>query len=301
MPAGATILERARALAAAGERLSRPIAMLLSLALLLVVFREASSANWDMLRQGGHLGFAFWLALAAYYLLAPAAEWYLYSRLWRNDRLLLPALLRKFVYNELLLDYLGDVQFVAWARSRFAERRPLAGVKDVMILSALTGNIVTIVLIVLAWPLVRQGLAGVPLGTIFKSLAAVAVISTLILAFSRRIFSHPRGTLWWMAAVLVGRAVLATLLSAVLWHLLMPDLPLSGLFLLATLRMMVSRLPLVPSKDLLFAGLAVLVFGRSGDISGATSMIASLMVAIHLFVGLVLVLTQFKPWAYRRS
>lgn len=284
---------RRQAIAAAAERLSRPLGLLLSLALLVVVLGQARSADWSVFADSARFSAAFWITFAGYYVLSPVAEWAIYARLWGRGRGLFPALLRKLVYNELLLDYVGDVQFLAWARANTpAGTSPFAAIKDVTILSALTGNLVTLGLIAVAWPYGLDGLSGAPLRAIFVSLGVVVAVSSLILLFGKHLFSHAPRALVAIGGVLVARTLGAMALSAVIWHLLMPEIALSALFLLGALRMIVSRLPLVPSKDLLFAGLAVLVFGKAADISLATSMIASLVLAAHVSIGGLLALTH---------
>lgn len=272
-----------------GERLSRPLGVLLSLVLLVVVLRQAGEADWSVLTRSAGLSAAFWATLLAYYFLSPCAEWVIYSRLWGFEPRAFPALLRKLVCNELLLDYLGDVQFLAWARTHHAGAvAPFAAVKDVTVLSALTGNLVTVVLMALAWPYFSAGLPGMPLKAILGSLGVIILGSSLVLLFGRRIFSHGPRMLLWIAGVLALRTLGGLALSAVLWHLLRPATPLSALFLLATGRMIVSRLPLVPSKELLFAGLAVLAFGRADDIAEITAMVATLILLMHITIGAVL-------------
>ena len=54
---------------------------------------------------------------------------------------------------------------------------------------------------------------------------------------------------------------------ALLWHLALPAVSLSWWLYLATLRMLVSRLPLIPNKDLVFAGVAVFTLGHETDIA----------------------------------
>lgn len=281
---------RAKRVGDLGERFARPLGLVLSLILLVVVLRQAGQADWSVLTgNDARLSTAFLAIFAVYYLISPCTEWLIYTRLWGFDRSAFPALLRKFVANELLLDYLGDVQFLAWAHSRRkGEGSPFAAVKDVTILSALTGNLVTLVLMALAWPVIVSRLPGLSLRAILVSLGVILVVSTVLLVLGKRIFSHPPRQLLWVGTVLSLRTLGGMGLSAVLWHMLMPQSPLSALFLLATLRMIVSRLPLVPSKDLLFAGLAVFAFGRSDEIAVATAMIASLVLLTHVVTGSLL-------------
>ena len=294
---------RAKRLGDLSERFARPLGLVLSLVLLLVVLRQARDADWSvLLGNDARLSATFLATFAAYYLLSPCAEWLIYTRLWGFDRSAFPALLRKFVANELLLDYLGDVQFLAWAHARrMGDGAPFAAVKDVTILSALTGNLVTLALMVLAWPFVVSHLPGLSLRAILVSLGVILVVSTVLLVLGKRIFSHPARTLAGIGAVLVLRTVGALALAAVLWHMLMPAAALWSLFLLATLRMIVSRLPLVPSKDLLFAGLAVIAFGRADEIAVTTAMIASLVLLAHVIVGALLAIAHLASARRRRS
>ena len=56
---------------------------------------------------------------------------------------------------------------------------------------------------------------------------------------------------------------------------------------LATLRMLISRLPFLPNKDVIFAGLAVLLLGHDAEISSLMAMIAALLLVTHLVVGAI--------------
>jgi len=70
-----------------------------------------------------------------------------------------------------------------------------------------------------------------------------------------------------------------------MWHLVLPQVPLHLWFVLSTLRMLVSRLPLVPNKDVIFAGIAVFVIGHEARIDDLMTMMAGLILATHLMVG----------------
>lgn len=270
-------------------RLSRPLGLLLSLAVLAIVIRQVRGADWSVLAGKGGLPFVFWGALVLYYFLSPMVEWVIYDRLWGYDPRAFAALLRKFVGNELLLDYLGDLHFLAWARTHHAGAvAPFAAVKDVTLLSALSGNLVTLVLVGVAWPFFPDGLPGIPLQAIMASLGVIVGGATLVLLFGKHIFSHPLRTLAWIGGILTLRNLAALAIGAVLWHELMPGATFAQLFLLATCRMVVSRLPLVPNKELLFAGLSVVVLGRTASAADAIAIVATLVLLIHLAVGAAL-------------
>lgn len=232
----------------------------------------------------------FWLVFAAYYLCGPVSEWFIFRKLWALPAGSFGALLRKLVCNELLLGYLGEAYFYTWARRHTAmTSAPFAAIKDVAILSAMVGNGVTLVLLAITWPLVRATPLGMGNGSVVLSLGAVLVTSIAIMAFRRRLFSLDRPELAFICAMHLARIVAATVLSALLWHLVLPDVPVVWWLFLATLRLLISRLPFVPNKDVVFAGLAVLTLGHETSIAMLMTMLASAILLVHLAVGGILV------------
>jgi hypothetical protein len=263
----------------------------LSLAVIAVVFHEMDGLDMRHLSAMIPASPAFWAVFAASYLITPASEWLIFRRLWRIPAAGLIALLRKKVYNELLLGYLGEAYFYTWARRRVSlDAAPFGAVKDVAILSAMTGNGVTIALLAIMVPFVgtaRLGLGQGALDTrmITLSLGVMVLLSAVAMLFRRRVFTLPRAELSMIAQVHLGRIALTTLFNALLWHLALPEVQLSLWLFLATLRLLVSRLPLIPNKDLLFAGVAVLALGLEQDIGALMTLMAGLILAAHLLLG----------------
>ena len=91
-----------------------------------------------------------------------------------------------------------------------------------------------------------------------------------------------------IAAIHLARIVATTALTALMWHLVLPQVALVWWMLLATLRQLLSRLPLLPNKELAFVGIAIFAIGRDGDVAAMIAMIASLILLTHLLVGAAL-------------
>lgn len=230
----------------------------------------------------------FWLCFVAYYLLMPLSEWVIYRRLWDLPAGGIGALMRKQVSNELLLGYLGEAQFYAWARSRLAmTTAPFGAIKDVTILSALIGNVVTVVMLAATWPLVSAGGVFASMHSLFISLTVVLVTSFAILLFRQKLFSLPRRELGFIAGVHTARTFGMLALAAAMWHAALPGVAVSLWLVLATLRMLVSRLPLLPNKDAVFAAIGLYVLGSNLEVSDLLTMMAALLVAAHIAVGAV--------------
>jgi hypothetical protein len=242
----------------------------------------------------------FWLAFAAAYLVGPAADWVIFRRLWNIPLSGFAALLRKLVGNELLFGYAGELYLYTWAR-RHTEMTsaPFAAIKDVAILSAMTANVVTLALLALAWPLLSALHFGIDGRTLFVSVGIVVAISSGILLFRNKLFSLPWPDLRAVTGIHFVRIILATGLAALCWHLVLPQVALSWWLLLATLRMLLSRLPLLPNKDIVFAGLAVFLVGHDAEISELMTMMASLILATHIGLGLALVIGEARALGRR--
>ena len=274
------------------KRLAALFSLAVSLALLIAVawqFRELDLAKARALVPASPV---FWLAFAGYYLAGPVSEWLVYRRLWALPLAGIGALLRKLVANELLLGYLGEAQFYAWARARGnLTDQPFAAIKDMTILSALVGNGATLVMLAVAWPYVSAGQLGMQGTTAFASLGVVLLTSLGILLYRNRLFTLPRRELMFISLVHLARIVLILIFSALMWHAVLPAVAITLWLVLATLRMLISRLPLMPNKDVVFAGLTVLLLGNDADVAALMAMMAVLLLGAHLIVGTIFGLT----------
>jgi hypothetical protein len=293
-PDGGITLEVATADRAKSSRLAGLFSALVSLAMLVAVAWEVHKLDMRGVVDLIPLTAPFWIVYGANYLIQPLSEWAIYRRLWGIPLVSgMGALLRKLVSNELLLGYLGEVQFYAWARAKLSMvTAPFGAIKDMTILSALTGNIATLAMLTYAWPFVQSGVLGKDMATIFTSLGVVLVTSFAILLFRQKLFSLPRRELWAIAGVHFLRIFAYVGLTALMWHLVLPDQPYIVWLALATLRMLISRLPLLPNKDVVFAGLAVLMLGHDAEISSLMTMIAALLLVTHLVVGTIFALVD---------
>lgn len=235
----------------------------------------------------------FWAVFAIYYSANPLSEWVIFRRLWNLPVAGLAALYRKLVSNELLLGYLGEVYFYAWARARAnLVAAPFGAVKDVAVLSALTGNVVTLGMAIAAAPVFLSLHLGLNGHTLAVSVAVMIGSSSAMMLLGRRLFSLPRSALWFVAVIHLARIVGVIALSALLWHLVLPAVSLSWWLLLATLRQLVSRLPFVPNKDVVFAGAAMYFVGHDAGPIDAVTLVASLILLANLLVGAMLGLAE---------
>ncbi len=274
----------------------------LSFALIVVIVHQFAGFRFAELHKLLPASPLFWMMFVVFYLVSPVSEWVIFRRLWAIPASGLAALLRKKVYNELLLGYLGEAYFYGWARQRVEmTSAPFGAVKDVAILSAMAGNLVTLGLLIAMWPFIHMTALGIDSRLLFLSLGVILLISLAATVLRERVFSLPRHDLVFIMWQHVLRIALTIGFWALLWHLALPVVALSWWLYLATLRMLVSRLPLVPNKDLIFAGVAVFTLGREADIASLMALMAGIIVIAHVVVGIAIALADLALPAVVRT
>lgn len=240
---------------------------------------------------------AFWLVFALSYFAGPLGDYAIFRRLWQIPVAGFFALLRKLIGNELITGYVGDLYFYTWARQRTGmTSAPFGAVKDVAILSAMAANAVTLVLMVLAYPLLDTLHLGIDTTAFFASVALMLVISSGVLFFRKKLFSLPARDLWVVTFVQTARVIATLVLTGLCWHLALPAESVELWVLLSAMRMLLSRLPFLPNKDVVFAALAVFMIGQDAEVGALMAMMASLLLATHLGLGLLLVSGEAAGW-----
>ncbi len=261
----------------------------ISLAVLVAALLQIGQIDLSQVRSLVPTNALFWLVFATAYLMQPGIDWVIFRRLWRVPAAAFIALTRKLIGNELLLGYIGELYFYTWARRRSdMPAAPFGAIKDVAITSALVGNIVSLAMVAVAYPYLGELRLGIDDRTLIGSIAVVLVSSSLLLFFRKKLFSLPGRELWIISALQLFRVVANTFLTALCWHMVLPGVDYSWWLLLSAFRLLLSRLPLMPNKDIVFAGLAVFLIGHDAQIGALMAMMASLFLATHVGLGLLL-------------
>ena len=257
---------------------------LLTLAMIVGLGRELFGSGLAGLQRAVPASPLFYVCFALLYLSAPTGDLLIFRYLWR-----IPwaggfaALNKKRIANDVVLGYSGEAYFYAWARARGQMvAAPFGAVKDTAILSGVAGNGATILLCLIALPLGYQLIPPPYLRAVIGSATLTIAISVAILAFSKRVFSLPRRNLRVVFAIHCARIAASTVLLALCWHFAMPSVTVWMWLFLSAGRLLVSRLPLMPNKDLLFANFAILLIGQDRALSEMIAFTAALTLLVHV-------------------
>ena len=189
----------------------------------------------------------------------------IFARIWRCGfwRLLPPACL-KHVYNQDVVELSGEAYFYVWSTKRLGRNpgQTLRTIKDVSILSAVAGYVVTLALPpVWLW----LGSLGPRQGLPMRETLVVGWIAPLLLCAivavvvgaRRAIFFLPGKTLLEVSGIHLARILVMNAVTVAQWMVVMPDQPWRAWWTLLAVSNIVGRLPSLFSNNLIFVAAGI--------------------------------------------
>ncbi len=268
------------------------------LLLLALVGYGLTQIGWGKIFAARPSSLLFYLVLALPFFVQPFGDLIVYRNLLGVGRALsLTIFLRKRYMNTIMLDYSGEVFLFFWARKnlKVSDGFLLHAVKDSSVLSAAAGLVVLWLMLLLLlvghlvavpsldigrWPLVVVG--SIPL-----------VLGVALFIGNRKLTALSRTQIAATFSFHLTRCIVALWLEFVIWWL-SGALPTSGDCLkFVALRLLVTRLPLIPSKDLVFVGIAIAAAGQMAVSEPKVAAVLVLMTVIDKIEDLVVV---GVPW-----
>ncbi|USQ93920.1 hypothetical protein [Caulobacter sp. RL271] len=257
----------------------------LSAGLVAAIVLQLGDATSTVLRTISRLPPLAWPALVLLYLTQPLFDFAVFRRLWNMPLAGFEALLRKNVINEVVLGYSGEAFLYVWARrAAGVVAAPFAAIKDANIVSALLGNLLTLVLAAVSATQLRDLDFAQRMGPALWSGLIPLAISVGVLAFGRRVFSLRLAELIHVGVVCGLRLIFWTVLTVLIWRMALPDVSTGQWIVLLAIRCLVSRIPLISNKDLVFGNLMLLLLGAHSTVAALMAALALVTLVLHLGV-----------------
>jgi hypothetical protein len=210
----------------------------------------------------------FYILFVAIYLLVPASEIPIYQMAWHQKMWPHFAyLVRKHMFNIALVGYSGEAVLIWWAKTKLglSASDAFKGVKTNNILSALASNLATIVLLILFALTGNLALMSAGDGQMVYYVAGSVVItiilSVLIYHFRHSILDFTPAVRMKIFGIHATKNALYLGLQAVQWGIIIPQAPVSVWILFLTAQFLLTRIPFLPNKDLVFLGLTLSLTG----------------------------------------
>jgi hypothetical protein len=278
-------LQSAISLSPGGKRL---LSLGLSAGIIAYLVNAVAHIGWQEVADVLPSNPLFYVLVAMSYMATPVTEFIIFRRWWPLTPRALAVFSKKRVLNEAIFGYSGDAYLFMWAKKALGAREvgagPLAAVKDVAITSALAGNVATLLMLGLALsmgggPAVEEAFTGPAMRSVGLGFAFVISVSLAILLFSRKVMSLSAKENFLIFLLHCARLLIGSALLLLAWIVALPEVDVGTWIVLGALRMVVTRLPFVPNKELLFAAIGVTLTGS------AAPQVAALMAAagaLHL-------------------
>lgn len=290
----ASVTEWART---AGERAVAPwirwagpiLSVIIIIAVANALGRRDLGALWHMTPRS----WTFWAGVALFLSIQPVADFLIFRGLWPLPMSGLAALYRKSASNELLFGYSGELQFYLWARQHARiPGSPFGAVRDVAVLSAIAGNVVTIGLLLAAIALPGDLDFGPMSASVLWSAIVLVGSSMAVMLFRHRLLAVSRAQFWRIGTIHLVRSLAMTAMVGLLWAMVVPGVSPGWWLLLAAARQFITRLPFLPNKDLVFAGVAAGMLRGVPDIAETVALVAGVIMAGQVLIGAVLALVD---------
>ena len=278
-------METSQATTSGNSRVWTAFGAVLSIGLVVAIALQLGGATTGVLKTIMHLPLSIWPMLALLYLVQPLSDFVVFRRLWNQPFAGFPALLRKNVINEVVLGYSGEAYLYVWVRrATGAAIAPFGAIKDANIVSALLGNLFTLGLVAISATQLRDLELERRLGPALWSGLIPVVISVGLLAFGRRVFSLRLSQLAFVGVIYGLRLIVASTLTVLIWRMALPDVALGVWLVLIAVRYLVSRIPFLSNKDLVFGNLVLLLLGPHAAVAVLLAALALTTLMLHLIV-----------------
>lgn len=227
-----------------------------------------SRIGWGEIAQSLPVNPAFYLLFIAVYLTLPLSETFVYRKIW-GGRVWpdIAAFIRKRVLNEGVMGYSGEAYLFFWARSRIDLPAVTIAtrIKDNNVLSSVVS---TTMMVVMTLALISTGVfrTAAGIGGDFEQRLYLAVgfgglLTLAFVALARRIISLPQKTALIVLSIHLARYIAILLLQTLQWWSALPNVPIHVWLLLLVSQSVLTRIPFMPSYDLVFLGVGLSLAG----------------------------------------
>lgn len=270
-----------------GQRVLKWLRRLFLLGILTWLFYQLTSIGWEKVWKSLPVNPLFYIIYILIYISLPVAQLFIYGLTWDfSFKKAFPILLLTKVYNQDVMGYSGEVYFYLWARKNIdlKEMEIFKTIKDNNIISSASSTLVAFSLLgifiltgqikLLKFIHIHNKLY------IYGGIVLIFIIIFLLIRFRHYIISMSFKTAGTIFSIHVFRLLLGKILQIIQWHIILPQVPLYVWFTFIAVQIMMSRIPFLPNRDLLFFG-TIIKLTQMMHITTAT--IAAIMLANSVF------------------
>ncbi len=254
-----------------GRRVLQGARVVFMLGIFAYLVYELRDVSWSEIGAALPTNPLFYLIFLLLYFLLPVAESFIYRITWTFEAWKsLPAFIKKRIYNNDVLGYSGEFYFYTWARKNvgLSDREILKTIRDQNVVSSAASTMIALVLVAVFLYIGQINITEWIGPQETSYLVGGAVVALLLAAIAvplrRYLFSMAARTALLIFAIHLARLIVGQALQIGMWAVAMPEVSLPVWYTFAAASIIVSRIPLIPNRDLIFLGLGVSLSGVVG-------------------------------------
>lgn len=263
-----------------GKMVTRIGTYLLQAGIVVFLLYQLTEIGWHKFFSSLPTHPLYYLMFLIIYFALPVAEIFAYGFSWDiTFREAFPVFIKKRVYNKNVLGYSGEFRLFTWARNKLhaSNKEIFKVVRDNNIVSSISSTIV-------AFGLLITFLLGDQIKlmdylkdqnneiTIVAAAIIVIIIGAVLYRYRKFFFSMSRKVALSVFGVHALRLLIINVAQVLQWNVVMPEIHLSVWFTFLSMQLIMSRIPFLPNKDLIFIGASLevsnLVHVSSAGIAG---------------------------------
>ncbi|MEM6965158.1 MAG: hypothetical protein AAF573_10345 [Bacteroidota bacterium] len=246
-----------------GQRTLRLLKGVFMLGILSYLTYNLYQIGWREVLRNLPMRAEFYVLFFLIHFATPFWEVIIYKQFWKfGFKEGLKTFITKKILNAEVVGYSGEVYLFTWAKKRFNLKNKAAfgPIKDNTILSSIVSN-VTIIIILLVYTFTSDldVLSALHIKKIHLYTVAgiLSIIVIGLLFFRNNVFSVDTPTLLKVIGIHELRILVIYGLEILQWAIILPLIPLQIWFLLMVIKIVTSRVPMLPNRDLIFASLGI--------------------------------------------
>lgn len=208
----------------------------------------------------------FYIILLMIYFSLPVFQMFIYNLAFKTTKKykkLFWVLINKRVLDKDLLGYSGEMYLYLWSRKniKLPSKEIMHVLKDNVIISSVASTFLAVTLLVLFFLFGKTPYLSQWINLHFFKILLVGFCLLLILSltikFRKSLIFLPKDKIISIFALHNVRLLVAMGLQIIQWWVVMPQVPWINWFTLLTLQIIITRIPFLPSRDLLFLGTGI--------------------------------------------
>ncbi len=246
-----------------GQRTQRLLRTLFLLGILSYLFYNLHKIGWQEVWENLPVNPIFYILFFLIHFSTPFWEVIIYKQFWDfSFKEGFKAFITKKILNTEVVGYSGEVYLFSWAKKHLnlENKEAFGPVKDNSILSSIVSN-VTIIFILIIYTFTSDVdiIHALNIKEIYLYAVAgiLAIIVASLLFFRKNVFSIDTPTLLKVIGIHEMRLLIVYGLEILQWMIILPLIPLKIWGILLIIKILTSRVPMLPNNDLVFASLGI--------------------------------------------